>query len=165
MSRVLVTVLRAGIVAAFALGLFAQIVVVPATAASEVDAFPPYAPLQVPYGTAAIAGVGCVQVALVAVWRLLTLAERDAIFTPRALWWVDTVIGALVVETVLALVVGGHLAVAEIPSPDDGMDVVGALGAALVTVGVGASFALLVVILRQLLQKAARLRTERAGAV
>lgn len=165
MHRSLITVLRVGIIAAFLFGLFGQIVVIPTTAADEVDRFPPYSPLAVPYATVAIAGVVCVQVALVAVWRLLTMVERDAAFTPRAFRWVDIVIGCLVTGTLLALGVSGHLALAEIPTPDDGMDVHSALSATLAIVAVGASFAALITILRHLLHKATRPQTETAGVV
>ncbi|MYR64090.1 DUF2975 domain-containing protein, partial [Streptomyces sp. SID625] len=94
MPRLLVLALRACVAAAFLLGLFGQLVVVPATAADEVERFPPYAPFAAPYMAVAIAGVACVQVALLAVWRLLGVVDRDAVFTPRAFRWVDTVIGA-----------------------------------------------------------------------
>ncbi|MGW7261020.1 DUF2975 domain-containing protein [Streptomyces sp. NPDC054834] len=165
MHRSLIAILRAGIVTAILLGLFGQIVVIPTAAADEVDRFPPYAPFATPYATVAIAGVACVQVALVAVWMLLTMVERDAIFTPRAFRWVDTVIGSSIVATLLAIGVTGHLALADIPSPGDGMDVVSALAAAIVGVGVGASFAMLIVVMRSLLLKATDLQTEMAEVV
>ncbi|MBT3154458.1 DUF2975 domain-containing protein [Streptomyces sp. CHD11] len=159
MHRIIIAVLRLGIVAAAALGLFGQIVVIPTTAADEVDRFPPYDPFAVPYVAVAIAGVVCVQVALVAVWMLLTMVERETIFTPPAFRWVDTLIGCLVAATLLALGVAGHLALADIPSPDDGMETLGALVTAMAGVGVGASLAMLLVVLRGLLRKATRLQT------
>ncbi|MFH9424682.1 DUF2975 domain-containing protein [Streptomyces sp. NPDC017529] len=165
MHRFFIAALRAVIAVAILIGLFGQAVVIPATAADEVDRFPPYAPFAVPYAAVAIAGVACVQVALAAVWMLLTMVQRDAIFTPRAFRWVDTVIGAAIVATLLAIGVTGHLAVAEIPSPDDGMDVVSALGAATASVGVGAAFVMLVVVMRSLLRKATELQTEMAEVV
>ncbi|WP_328546669.1 DUF2975 domain-containing protein [Streptomyces platensis] len=115
--------------------------------------------------TVAITGIACVQVALVAMWMLLAMVERDAIFTPRAFRWVDVIIGTSVVATLLALGVAGHLALATIPSPGDGMEVIGALGAAIAGTGVGASFAMLVVIIRSLLGKATDLQTEIAEVV
>ncbi|MET9147666.1 DUF2975 domain-containing protein [Streptomyces sp. NPDC057197] len=166
MPRLLVLALRACVAAAFLLGLFGQLVVVPATAADEVERFPPYAPFAAPYMAVAIAGVACVQVALLAVWRLLGMVDRDAVFTPRAFRWVDTVIGAAAVATLLAAGVAGHLAVAEIPAPDgDRMQVVGALAGALTATGVGTAFVLLVAVLRGLLRRATDLETELAGVV
>ncbi|MET9296704.1 DUF2975 domain-containing protein [Streptomyces sp. NPDC003077] len=165
MHRLLIAALRAGIVAAVLLGLFGQFVVIPGTAANEVDRFPPYAPFAAPYVTVAIIGVACVQVALIAVWRLLAMVRHGAVFTPSAFRWVDTIIGSSVLATLLAIGVTGHLALAEIPSPDDGMDVVSALAAAIACVGVGSAFAMLVVIMRGLLRKATDLQTEMAGVV
>lgn len=165
MHRLFIATLRVGVVAAILIGLFGQIVVIPTTASDEVDRFPPYAPFAAPYVTVAIVGVACVQVALVAVWMLLGMVRRDAIFTPRAFRWVDVIIGSSVVATLLAVGVGGHLALAEIPSPDDGMDVVGALGVATAAAGAGAAFAMLVVLMRSLLRKATELKREMAQVV
>ncbi|MET9759321.1 DUF2975 domain-containing protein [Streptomyces sp. NPDC006372] len=165
MNGLLIAALRAGIVFAVLAGLFGQIVVIPTTAADEVDRFPPYAPYAAPYVTVAIVGVVCVQVALAAVWMLLTMVQRDAIFTPRAFRWVDVIIGAAGVATLLALGVAGHLAVAPIPSPDDGMDVESALATATACVAVGAAFAMLMVVMRSLLRKATNLQSELAEVV
>ncbi|MFC8660986.1 DUF2975 domain-containing protein [Streptomyces sp. NPDC057199] len=165
MHRLFIAALRAGIAAAILVGLFGQIVVIPTTAADEVDRFPPYAPFATPYVTLAIIGVACVQVALVAVWMLLAMVRRGAIFSSLAFRWVDIVIGSSVVATLLAMGVAGHLFVADIPSPDDGMDELSALGAAITSVGVGAAFAMLTVIMRSLLRKATDLQTEIAAVV
>jgi hypothetical protein len=165
MHRLFIAALRAGIAAAILFGLFGQIVVIPTTAADEVDRFPPYAPFATPYVTVAIVGVVCVQVALVAVWMLLAMVRRGAIFSTLAFRWVDIVIGSSVVATLLAIGVAGHLFVADIPSPDDGMEELSALGAAIISVGVGAAFAMLTVIMRSLLRKATDLQTEIAAVV
>lgn len=165
MHRVLIALLRAGIAAAILLGLFGQIIVIPTAAADEVDRFPPYAPFAAPYVTVAIVGVACVQVTLVAMWMLLAMVRRGAIFTSRAFRWVDTIIGSSIVATLLAIGVAGHLALADIPSPDDGMEAISALAAAIACVGVGAAFAMLVVVMRSLLRKATDLQTEIAEVV
>ncbi|WP_335936508.1 DUF2975 domain-containing protein [Streptomyces sp. PTD5-9] len=166
MNQLFTVALRAVVVAAITLGLFGQFVVIPATAADEVDRFPPYAPFAAPYATVAIIGVACVQVALVAVWMLLTMVRRGAIFTQSAFRWVDTIIGSSAVATLLALGVTGHLALAEIPTPDDdNMAVISALAAALASVGVGVAFIMLVVVMRGLLRKATDLETEIAEVV
>ncbi|NJP65732.1 DUF2975 domain-containing protein [Streptomyces spiramenti] len=166
MNQLFIGTLRFGIAAAIACGLFGQLVVIPTTAAHEVDRFPPYEPFAVPYVTVAIIGVACIQVALVATWMLLDMVSRDAIFTPRAFRWVDVIIGSSLVATLLALGVTAHLAVGDIPSPDDNtMQAIGELGAAAVCVGVGAAFAMLVVVMRGLLRKATDLQTEIAEVV
>ncbi|MEU0172093.1 DUF2975 domain-containing protein [Streptomyces massasporeus] len=165
MNGFLIAALRAGIAFTLLVGLFGQIVVIPTAAADEVDRFPPYEPFAAPYAAVAIAGVVCVQIALVAVWMLLTMVQRDAIFTPRAFRWVDVVIGASAMATALALGAAGHLAVAEIPSPGDGMDVESALAAAMAAVAVGTAFAMLMVVMRSLLRKATSLQSEMAAVV
>ncbi|MFI0776370.1 DUF2975 domain-containing protein [Streptomyces sp. NPDC021212] len=165
MHRFFIAALRVGIATAVLAGLFGQIVVIPTTAADEVDRFPPYAPFATPYVTVAIIGIVCVQVALVAVWMLLAMVQRDAIFTARAFRWVDTIIGSAVVATLLASGVAGHLALAAIPSPSDGMEVIGALGAAVTGTGLGVSFVMLIAIMRSLLRKATDLQTEIAEVV
>ncbi|MFK0118008.1 DUF2975 domain-containing protein [Streptomyces sp. NPDC090994] len=165
MSRFLITVLRVGIAASIMLGLFGQIVVIPTTAADEVDRFPAYAPFAAPYAAVAIAGVACVQVVLAAMWMLLDMVERDVIFTERAFRWVDIIIGTAVVATLLALGITGHLLLADIPSPDDGMEIESVLAAATVCVAGGAAFAMLMVIMRGLLRKATVLRAEMAEVV
>ncbi|RCV48511.1 DUF2975 domain-containing protein [Marinitenerispora sediminis] len=165
MNQFFVATLRAGIVAAILIGLFGQIVVIPTTAADEVARFPPYAPFAGPYVTVAIIGVACVQVAFAAAWMLLAMLGRDALFSPKAFRWVDVIIGATVVATLLAAGVAVHLAVAEIPSPTDNMQAIGALGAAVVTAGGGAAFAMLLVLMRGLLRKATELQAEMAAVV
>ncbi|MFH8480184.1 DUF2975 domain-containing protein [Streptomyces sp. NPDC018055] len=165
MHSLLMTILRMGIAAAVLFGLFAQAVIIPTTAADEVDLFPPYEPYALPYAVASILGVACVQVALGAVWMLLSMVERDAIFTPSAFRWVHTVIGAAVVATVIALGAAVHLAFDAIPSPDDGMNVEGALLAALACGAVGAAFSMLMVIMRTLLGKAMDMRSELAEVI
>ena len=165
MHHLITGVLRAAIAVAIALGLFGQIMVIPTTAADEVDVFPAYAPFAAPYVAVAILGVACVQVALAALWRLLGMVRHGAIFTPRAYPWVDIIIGSSVVATTLAVGAAAHLAVAEIPSPDDGMDVLSGLAAAIAAAGAGASFAMLTLIMRSLLRRATALRTEMAGVI
>jgi hypothetical protein len=165
MHRFLVVVLQLGIIAVFLAGLFGQIVVLPTTAADEVARFPPYAPFATPYVTVAIIGVACVQIALVAMWMLLALVRHGAIFSPRAFRWVDVIIGCSAACTMLAAGVTVHLLVADIPSPGDGMELLGAFGAAALGTGGGVAFVMLMVIMRGLLNKATQLQTEMAEVV
>lgn len=165
MHSLLVGILRIGIAAAVLFGLFAQAVIIPTTAADEVDLFPPYEPYALPYVTASILGVACVQVALGAIWMLLAMVERDAIFTRASFRWVDLIIGAAVVATLIALGAAVHLTLDTIPSPDDRMAVEGALLAALAGAAVGAAFSMLMVIMRTLLGKAMDMRTELAEVI
>ncbi|MGA6175249.1 DUF2975 domain-containing protein [Streptomyces sp. NPDC012600] len=165
MHSLLVGILRIGIAAAVLFGLFAQAVIIPTAAADEVDLFPPYEPYALPYVIASILGVACVQVALGATWMLLSMVERNAIFARSAFRWVDMIIGAATVATVIALAAAVHLTFDTIPSPDDGMDAEGALLAALACAAVGAAFSMLVVIMRTLLGKAMDMQTELAEVI
>jgi hypothetical protein len=164
MHRLLIATLRLGIAAAILVGLFGQVVVIPAMAADEIDRFPAYEPLAAPYMTIAILGVACAQVALAAAWMLLTMVRRGALFTPAAFRWVDTVIGASSAATLLALGVSGHLAFGDVPAPDS-MTAFGNLVAAVVCVGAGAAFTMFMLVMRGLLGKATDLETEMAEVV
>ncbi|WP_234436384.1 DUF2975 domain-containing protein [Streptomyces sp. NRRL S-813] len=150
----LVVTLQLGITTAILIGLFGQIVIIPGMAADEVDHYPPYAPYSAPYVTVAIVGVACVQVALAAIYMLLDLVRRDAIFTSRSFRWVDTLIGSSIAATVLAFAVTGHVLFGGIPFPQDSMEDLSALATALAGAGVGTASVMLLVILRGLLRKA-----------
>ncbi|WP_026930875.1 DUF2975 domain-containing protein [Glycomyces tenuis] len=165
MHHFIVNMLRLAVGMAILLGLFGQIVVIPGMAAEEVERFPPYEPYAAPYVAIAVLGVACVQVALVAVWMLLGLVGRGTIFTPRAFRWVDTVIGAAAAATLLAMGVCVHLFVDDIPSPADGMELLGAFGGALACVGGGVAFIMFMAVMRNLLRKATDLKAEMAEVV
>ncbi|MFD3411327.1 hypothetical protein [Streptomyces cyaneofuscatus] len=68
-------------------------------------------------------------------------------------------------RTLIALGAAMHLTFGTIPSPDDGMDVEGALLATLACVAVGAAFSMLMVIMRTLLGKAMDMQTELAEVI
>ncbi|WP_219414949.1 DUF2975 domain-containing protein [Pseudonocardia nigra] len=106
----------------------------------------------VAYAALGVAAIACVEVALVALWVLLSMVRRDAIFDERAFRWVDVI---TVAGLVAAVVVAGLCAhVGEI---DD------APGLVLIGGGVaigGAAFALLMVVMRGLLRSATVFRRE-----
>jgi hypothetical protein len=86
------------------------------------------------------------QVCAVCIWRLLTLVRRGSVFSRAAFRWVDVIIGAIAFDAVVTFA----LAVLLAPG-STAPGVVGLVcGAAFVTGGV----ALLVVVMRQLLQQA-----------
>ncbi|WP_019930831.1 DUF2975 domain-containing protein [Nocardia sp. BMG111209] len=166
MHRFLVVLLQLGIVAAFAAGLFGQIVVVPTTGADEVDQYPPYAPYAVPYESVAIVGIACVQIALIATWMLLALVRRNSIFSPDATRWLNVVIGSAVGGTLLAAGVVVHLFFGSVPSPDDGCtEITGLFGNAVLGTAAGIALVMFLVIVRTLLRKATALQTEMAEVV
>ena len=77
-------------------------VLVPVAASQFGATVPEVAYLVVPYSVAAILFIVCVQVALLVVWRLLSLVDGGVIFTRRALRWVDVIIACAGVATVLS---------------------------------------------------------------
>jgi hypothetical protein len=159
MSKFFTVVLRAGIAGAILLGLFGQVLVIPNSGMEELNRIPtPFAHL---YATVGILGIACVQVAMVAVWMLLAMIERDAIFTLKAFRWIDIVIGASIAATLLAAGVAVHLLFTDIPE----MTVLGMWLASVAAAGVGACFAMLMVIMRGLLRKATDLEAEMAEVV
>ncbi len=112
--------------------------------------------LVVPYSVLALLAV---EVALVAVWRLLGLAARDEVFDPRALRSVTVVIGCVATVATLAATVFGHLTFgAQLGGP---LVLLGLLGS---LVG-GGALALLVVVLRALLRAATADRRELAAVI
>jgi hypothetical protein len=145
--------------------LFGAVVVIPTTAADEVDRFPPYAPLQVPYTIMAVLALLSVLVALVAVLALLAMVEEDAIFTDRAFVWVNVIIGCIAFSALLAGGATLHLLVADIPTPDDGMAIISAILGTGACTALGGAFVLLMLVMRQLLRKAVELHSELAEVV
>ena len=86
-------------------------VLVPVIASEAGTTFPEVAYLVVPYSVAAILFIGCGQVALLVVWRLLSMVGGGVIFTRRALRWVDVITVCAAVATVLSAGVLIHLLV------------------------------------------------------
>lgn len=165
MPRILVVPLQAFLAVAFLAGLYAQIVVIPVTAADQVELFPPYAPFRVPLVTAAIAFVACGQVALGGLSMLLLRASRGTVFQPSALTWANVVVGAVVAATAVTTGVFGYVTLADIPSPTDGMDIIGVWLGTAAAAAAGTTAALLLFAGRHLLVKAIGLRTELDGVV
>jgi hypothetical protein len=133
--------------------VFAQVLV--RVYASQVGTIhPEVAYLVVPYSVAAILFIGCGQVALLVVWRLLSLVGRGVIFTRRALRWVDVITACAAVATVLSAGVLIHMLGFV---PGGGGPMVYYLAACVVG---GLAFVLLTVVMRGLLESAIADRTE-----
>jgi len=128
-------------------------VLVPVIASEAGTTFPEVAYLVVPYSVAAILFIGCGQVALLVVWRLLSMVGGEVIFTRRALRWVDVITACAAIATVLSAGVLIHLLV-----------FVGVGGPVLyylaACIAGGLAFALLMVVMRGLLESAIAYRTE-----
>ncbi len=94
----------------------------------------------------------CVQFVIVSTWKLLTLVQRDHIFTEGSLKWVDAIVGAIAVAWVLLL---GFFLYFGFTADDPGFPMM----LSLPLVG-GAVLGLLMLVMRALLRQATTLRTE-----
>ena len=129
-------------------------VLLPVVASQEARIFPEVAYLVVPYSVAAILFIACVQVALLVVWRLLSLVDSGVIFTRRALRWVDVIIACAVVATVLSAAVLVHMLRFV---PGGGGPTIYFM---LACIAGGLAFVLLMIVMRGLLESAIADRTE-----
>lgn len=159
MNQSVTLALRFPLVLLFLGALLMQTVIIPVAAGQEAEYWPEVAFLAVPYSVIAILVVMCAEIVLIAVWVLLSMVERGAIFTERAFLWVDVIIGSAATATVLCIAVAGHLLVV---LRAGGPGVVLALGGASVA---GVTFILLMVVMRGLLRAATRLESELAEVV
>jgi hypothetical protein len=149
-SRLVILALRALLVL-IALGAVGLQVVLAVVIATQVTA-PDVGVLAATYSALGIAAVACVEVALVALWVLLSMVRRGAIFDERAFRWVDVISVAGLVAALLVAALCAHAG--EI---DD------APGLVLIGGGIGLSgvaFALLMVVMRGLLRTATVFRRE-----
>lgn len=146
--------LRVALVVLLVGSVFAQLLV-PMYASQVGMTFPEVAYLVVPYSVAAILFIACGQVALLVVWRLLSMIGGGVIFTTRrALRWVDVITACGVVATVLSTVVWIHM-LRFVPGGG------GPMGLYLVAVVVaGLAFVLLMIVMRGPLESAIADRTE-----
>ncbi|WP_458781263.1 DUF2975 domain-containing protein [Arthrobacter sp. D3-16] len=100
----------------------------------------------------------CLQVVIVCIWRLLTLVQRDRIFTTASLRWVDAIVWAFVVAWLLLAVMAGSLIAYIYFAPelrDPGTPAL-LIGITLI----GAVLVLLIVVMRDLLRQATSLRAD-----
>lgn len=150
MRPAVITALRAALVVLAAGTLGVQVVLVVVTAMSVAGGHP--ALPGVVHTAVAVAAIGCVQVGLVAIWVLLSMVRRDAIFDERAFRWVPV----LAVSGLLAafLVAGLCAHVGELDDAPGLILVGGGIGVA------GIAFALLMTVMLGLLRNATRLRRE-----
>ncbi len=145
--------LRVALVVLLLGSIFAQ-GLVPVQATMVGTTYPEVEYLVVPYSLAAILFIACCQVALLVVWRLLSLVDGGVIFTRRAVRWVDVIIGCAAVATVLSIGVLVHM-IRFVPGGGGPMG----LYVSACIVG-GLAFVLLMVVMRGLLLSAIADRTE-----
>ncbi|MEH1163832.1 DUF2975 domain-containing protein [Micromonospora sp. CPCC 205539] len=152
-----VALLRVFLVLLFGILVVFQTLSLPGQFAYMAKESPNDAHLRWPLTAVTVFWVLCVQVVIVATWKLLTLVKNDRIFTEASLKWVDAIVWAiaaawLVLVTVF-LLVGFN-------ADDPGLPMV----LFLLTVGVTV-FGLLMVVLRELLRQATTLRTDMEAVI
>jgi hypothetical protein len=145
MGKLAVWALRAVLAVVLAGTVFVQagMVWVLATGSDPEDGSLPLTALRV----VTILGMVSAQVALVCVWRLVTMVRRGTVFSHAAFWYVDVVIGAIVAAALV------WFAVTILNAPGQRADP----GVTLIMGGVGVAIlgvALIVLLLRMLLAQA-----------
>ncbi|MFI6232947.1 DUF2975 domain-containing protein [Micromonospora sp. NPDC050784] len=113
--------------------------------------------LRWPATVVAVFWVLCVQVVIVATWKLLSLVKSDRIFTEASLKWVDAIVWAIAAAWVV--LVGVFLYVG-FNADDPGLPLL----LFLLTVGVSV-LGLLMVVMRALLRQATTLRTDMEAVI
>jgi Protein of unknown function (DUF2975) len=148
MATLALVTLRVVLALVLAGTVFVQAVIVPLLAIDLNEDFPQeIAAVRTPIIVIAVLGIVTVQVTLVCVWRLLTMVRRGTVFSHAAFRYVDIVIGAVAVASLLLFALGVTLAPGEAVAPGVVL-LIG--GAALLVAGV----ALIVLVLRMLLVQA-----------
>lgn len=104
------------------------------------------------HSAAAIVVIACLQVALIAIWVLLSMVQRGAIFDERAFRWVRVIAVAGLVAALIVAVVCAHLG--ELDDAPGLILIGGGIGL------VGIAFALLMTVMLGLLRNATVLRHE-----
>ncbi|MFI1841021.1 DUF2975 domain-containing protein [Streptomyces microflavus] len=145
MGKLAVRALRAVLVVVLTGTVFVQALMVWALVGGNdpEDGSLPLTPLRV----ITILGIGTAQVALVCVWRLVTMVRRGTVFSHVAFRYVDVIIGAIVAAALV------WFAVTAINAPGQREDP----GVTLIMAGVGVAVlgvALIVLVLRMLLAQA-----------
>ncbi|MBQ1090474.1 DUF2975 domain-containing protein [Streptomyces sp. B93] len=145
MGKLTVGALRAVLVAVLTGTVFVQAVMVWAlvSGSDPEDGALPLTPLRV----ITILGIGAAQVALVCVWRLVTMVRRGTVFSHAAFRYVDVTIGAIVAAAL------AWFAATTLNAPGQQDDP----GVTLIMGGVGVAIlgvALIVLVLRMLLAQA-----------
>ncbi|WP_239152920.1 DUF2975 domain-containing protein [Virgisporangium aliadipatigenens] len=153
----MVTPLRVFLVVLFGVLVLFQTMSLPGQFAHMAKEDPEMAYLRWPATAVTVFWLLCVQVVIVATWKLLSLVKSDRIFTEGALVWVDAVVWAVAAGWVT--LVGVFLYVG-FKATDPGLPLL--LFLAVVGVSV---VGLLMVVMRALLRQATTLRTDMEAVI
>ncbi|MDQ2587836.1 DUF2975 domain-containing protein [Saccharothrix yanglingensis] len=149
--------LRVFLVLLFGVLLLFQVMSLPGQFAHMAERSPEMAHLRWPLTAVTVFWVLCVQVVVVATWKLLTLVKNDRIFSEPALRWVDAIVWAVAAGWatfgVVFLFVGFN-------ADDPGVPLLMFLLLVGITV-----LGLLMVVMRALLRQATTLRTDMESVI
>lgn len=132
---------------------------VPVAAAQAADNYPGLAYLAVPYSVTLIAIVACGQVAAACIWPLLTHVGKESLFADDTFRWVNVVIYAGGVATLLSAALSVHVFIVVGTGP-----ITLPMGLLGMTVGT-AAFTLLMLVMRGLLRSAVAMRRDLEGVI
>ena len=118
---------------------------------------PDQAYLRWPLTAVTVFWVLCIQVVIVATWKLLSMVKDDRIFSEASLAWVDAIVWAIVAAWVVLL---GVFLYVGFNADDPGMPLL----LFLMVVGI-AVLGLLMVVMRALLRQATTLRTDMEAVI
>lgn len=156
-ERWAVTALRVFLVALFGILVVLETLSIPGQYAYMAQQNPDQAHLRWPSTIIAVFWVVCVQVVIVATWKLLTLVRKDLIFTEAAIRWVNVMVWAIGAAWVV--LVGVFLWVG-FNADDPGVLVLFFLFTTAVSV-----IGLVLVVMRALLQRATTLRSDMEAVI
>jgi hypothetical protein len=157
MNELVIRLLRVALVVLLLGSVLGQ-VLVPLFASQAAKTFPEIEYLVVPYSVAGILVIACGQVALLVVWRLLSLVSSGVIFTRSALRWVEVITICGAVAMVLSAGVMTHLLAVHGGGP-------GIILGLAATLACGVTFVLLMIVMRGLLESAIADRAELDGVI
>jgi hypothetical protein len=152
-----VRALRCFLVLLFAILLLLQTFSLPGQFAHMAQESPDLAHWRWPLTALAVYLLLCVQVVVVATWKLLTMVTNDRIFSDGALVWVDVIVGAVAAAWVVLL---GVFLYVGFRASDPGAPLL----LFLLLVGV-AVVGLLMIVMRALLRRATTLRTDMEAVI
>jgi hypothetical protein len=149
--------LRLFLAVLFAVLVLLQTFSLPGQFAHMAEESPDLAYLRWPMTAVSVFWVVCVQVVIVATWKLLTLVEDDRIFSEASLGWVNAIVGAIGAAWVVLL---GVFLYVGFSADDPGLPLL----LFLLLTGV-AVLGLLMVVMRALLRQATTLRTDMEAVI
>ncbi|WP_027930063.1 DUF2975 domain-containing protein [Amycolatopsis thermoflava] len=155
--RWVVPLLRIFLVALFGILVLFQVMSLPGQFAHMAREDPEMAYLRWPATAVTVFWVLCVQVVIVAMWRLLTMVRKDRIFSEASMRWVNVIVGAIAAGWAVLVAVFLYVGV---NADDPGLPLV----LFLLVVGV-AVVGLLMVVMRALLRQATTLRTDMEAVI